>query len=140
MSLACVCSERCLAFFSLNRADRPAGETHRLKHLCIAGIGIGDGIALYDRLVGRLGEPFGHQLSCDCKNDQHEGAGERQSAKPGMQEVDEYEIDRHPRQVEQRNRSLAAQETAHRVNVPATLQRLGGRKAEAWHVDGHLMG
>ena len=60
---------------------------------------------------------------------------EGQRAEPGVQEIDEDEIERHPGQVEQRARPLAAEEAAHRVDVAPALQRLGGRKAEPRHVD-----
>ena len=53
-----------------------------------------------------------------------------------MEEVDEREIDRHPRQVEQRRGALAAEEAADRVDVTPALQRFGGGEAEARHVDG----
>ena len=57
-----------------------------------------------------------------------------------MQHVDEDDIERHPGQVEKGHRSLAAEEAAHRVDVTATLQSLGGGEAEARHVDGDLTG
>ena len=56
-----------------------------------------------------------------------------------MEEVDEGEIDRHPRQVEQRRRPLAAEEAAHGVDVATALQRFRGGEAEARHVDGDAM-
>ncbi|MNT45160.1 hypothetical protein D3C72_1817270 [compost metagenome] len=57
-----------------------------------------------------------------------------------MQQPDEDEIDRDPRQVEQRHRPLAGQEPAQRVDVAAAFRRLRRRIAEARHLDHHLVG
>ena len=56
-----------------------------------------------------------------------------------MQEIDEHQIDRHPRQVEQRRRPLAAEEAANRIDVPSAFEGFGGREAETRHVDCHSM-
>ena len=75
-------------------------------------------------------------LADDGEHDEDQGAGEGQRAEHRVEEVDEGQIDRHPGQVEQRRGALAAEETAHRVDVAPALQRLGGGEAEARHVDG----
>ena len=56
-----------------------------------------------------------------------------------MQKVDEHQIDRHPWQVEQRRRPLAAEEAANGIDVAPAFERFGGREAETRHVDRHAM-
>ena len=57
----------------------------------------------------------------------------------GMQEIDERQIDRHPWQVEQRRRPLAAEEAANRIDVAPAFESFGRREAETRHVDCHAM-
>ena len=56
-----------------------------------------------------------------------------------MQKIDKYQIDRHPRQIEQRRRPLAAEEAANRIDVPSAFEGFGRREAETRHVDCHAM-
>ena len=84
-------------------------------------------------------EALGQDFADDGEHRKHERTGERQRAEQGMQEVDEDQIDRHPWQVEQRRRPLAAEEAAHGIDVAAALQRLRGGEAETRHVDGDAM-
>ena len=124
-----------LAIGDVEAADGAAGKAHRLQHLGVARVAVGDGVARHRGLAGGEAEALGQDFADDGQHRQHEGAGEGQRAEQRMQEVDEGEIDRHPRQIEQRRRPLAAEEAAHRIDVAAALQRLRGREAEARHVD-----
>jgi hypothetical protein len=68
---------------------------------------------------------------------QKHGAAQRQRAQQRMQDIDEDHEDRHPGQVEQRHRPLAAEEVAHGVDIAAAVERFRGREAVARHVDRH---
>ena len=139
MSLVRVCSERCLAFVSLNRATARLVKPIAFSTSALRALESATALRSMTALWVDCGKPLGHQLGGDCKNGEHESAGQRQPAEPGMQHVDEDEVERHPGQVEQRNRPLAAQEAAHRVDVAAALQGLRRREAETRHVDRHLV-
>jgi hypothetical protein len=140
MSLALVCSSRCSPLGVVEPVDGPAREAHGSYDFGVAGIGIRDGVADDGRLARRAMQPLGHDLADDRKDCQHESAGKGQRAQQGMKEVDERQIDRHPWQIEQCGRPLAAQEPADSVDVPSAFQRLRRREAETRHVDGDAMG
>ena len=120
--------------------DGAVGEAHRLDDVGVAGIGLGDGVALDRGGLGGLGQAAGQKLRRHGQQRQHHHAAERQRAQERMQQVDEDQEDRHPGDVEDRGGPLAAHEAAHRVHVAAALHRLGGGIAEAGHVDDDLVG
>ena len=69
----------------------------------------------------------------------HERTRERQRAQSRMQEIDERQIDRHPWQVEQRRRPLAAEKAADRIDVASAFESFGGGETETRHVDCHAV-
>ena len=57
MSFVRVCSSRCSSLARSNRFTARLGEAHRLQDVGVAGIGIGDGIALDAPCVSTLRAP-----------------------------------------------------------------------------------
>ena len=99
-----------------------AAHAHRLQHLGIAPAGLGQGQArdrVARRLLGRLARQAVGQHS---DRDQQHRAGQRRHADPEMEQEADAEIERHPRQVEQRRRPARREEGAHQIEVAQRLQ------------------
>lgn len=120
-------------------ADGAACEAHRLEHLGVARVAVGDAVAFRRRLARGHDETAGHDFADHGEHDEDECAREGQRAEHRMKEVDEGQIDRHPGQIEQRRGTLAAEEATDGVDVPPALQRFGGGEAKTRHVDGDAM-
>jgi len=120
-------------------AHGTACEAHGLEHFRVACVAVRDCIAGNCRLPGGNAETLRHDFADDGQNRQHERTRERLRAQHRMQEVDEHQIDRHPRQVEQGRRPLATQKAPDGIDVAAAFERFGCGKAETGHVDCHAV-
>jgi hypothetical protein len=65
-----------------------------------------------------------HHLGEDGEADNHQRTTERRHAEPEMEQETDENVERHPRQIEQRDRPGARQEAAHLVDVAQRLQSI----------------
>ena len=79
-------------------------------------------LALSRQLSDRLLRPPRHQLGEEGEADDHQRAAKRGHADPEVKQEADENIERHPRQIEQRDRAGARQEGAHLVDVAQRLQ------------------
>lgn len=120
--------------------DRARRKAHRLQHLGVAGVAVRDRAARNGCLPCLGVDAARHDLAEQRQQGQHHGAGQGQAAEPGMEEIDECQVERDPGQVEQCAGPLPSEEAADGVDVAAALHRFSGRESEARHVDGDTMG
>ena len=100
---------------------------------------VGNRIARHGRVMSGARQTPRHQFSGNCKQRQDESPSERHHTEIGVKDIDEDQIERHPRQVEEGNGALASQKAADRIDIPAAFQRLRCRETEPRHVDGDLV-
>ena len=77
-------------------------------------------------LPRNLGEGFlrgaRHHIGEDGERDDHERAAEGGHADPEMEQEADEDVERHPRQIDERDRSGARQERTHLVEIAQRLQ------------------
>ena len=109
------------AFFEPTlRHARPHAK--RLQHGRVAAHRLGEGAPR-----GRLREGFARRRACRNIGDQrecaqHEGAEQHRATDQGVKKKADHEIERHPRQVEERRKTGAGRERANRIEVAQRLQ------------------
>ena len=64
----------------------------------------------------------GFDLGKDRQSDQHDGAEQRGQTDESMKQKTDREIDRHPRQIEERHRAASGEEAAYIVQVADRLR------------------
>ena len=82
-------------------------------------------VARRRELGGGAGRPPRLQFGEHRERDQNDRAGERGQSEIGMKHEADDQVDRHPRQIEQRHRADAGQKAAHRVEVANRLRAFG---------------
>ena len=133
-NVACALIRRQELFVERTPARRNARpHAHGTQRLGIAPRGFRQRLPLSRQLGDGLLRPARHQLGQDGEADDHKRAAERGDAEPEMEQETDEDVERHPRQIEQRHRPGARQEAAHLVDVAQRQQsitRAAGRKCD----------
>ena len=98
-------------------------KTHGAQNIGIAGVGVSQRHARGGGLANRGLQALGHEFREQRQHDQDQHAAGRQHPQDRVQHVDEHQVDRDPRHIEQRDQALAGEEAANGVDVAHRLQR-----------------
>ena len=114
----------------LKPGNGAVSKAHRLEHIGVAGVGIGDAVAKDRCALSVGGFAACHHLGQDRQHTQHDGSAQGQGAEPGVQDIDEHQEQRNPGQIEQRDGPLTAKERTDGVDIAAAFERFGGGVAK----------
>ena len=109
---------------SLQRRGQASGHSHRHQHFRIAPAGRGQVVAARRQAHGLTRRRARHEFGHDGEGDQNDGTDQRGQADHDMEGETDRQIERQPRQVEERARPHAGEERANVVEIAQRLQAL----------------